>query len=363
MLPPAGGFLPPLHLLKNQGEVSAFLNRLPCSKQIFAGSATEALFHTLTYLREEHGVERLFCSAYTCPDIVAAARRACVSVTLCDCDPETLEMLPPDKEPSTGSVVLFSNLYGRSERRSGWSEYLSRLDLWVVDDRCQTVTNRSSSFRELSPREILLLSFGRGKGLCGIGGGCAIGEALSAEAMTTNSTRSRWLFDFIRASIYSLLESPWLYALPASCPGLGIGETHYQKDFALSQISTLQLRTAAKLAAEESGVREQNISRWMKALAGLQISFPASQQVEGLTRLPIFVSSERREHLLPKLRRLGVTASYPATLVQLCGADVSSGSFPGATHVSETLLTLPIHGGVKESDIEQAAIIFRSALL
>ena len=76
VIPPAGGFLPPWSLLQNHGELSAFTKRLPSQHAIWGGSATEALFRALLILRELYSVEKLYCAAYTCPDIVAAGRRA-----------------------------------------------------------------------------------------------------------------------------------------------------------------------------------------------------------------------------------------------------------------------------------------------
>jgi hypothetical protein len=158
-----------------------------------------------------------------------------------------------------------------------------------------------------------------------------------------------------------LLGRPWLYAIPASLPFLGLGETVYRPPHEPTGISALAAGTLSRtiaLARAEAAARRRNATGYADALAGahgieaLPGKVPASW-TPGWLRFPVLLG-EHRAVDLRALRRLGVERGYPATLAELPGFGerrLDQGhALPGARLLGRSLLTLPTHGFVRPSD-------------
>lgn len=359
-LPPAGGF-------PNAQRVAAKLATPDIARQLrdqltevfdahgvsLCGSGTVALKEVFSYLRGV-GYERVFVSAYSCPDIVAAAARLGLQIIPVDLRLETLEMLHTDYD-SEKDIVVLSNLYGMVDQTDGLKGFR------VVDDACQGGLSAEDGHR-VGSRGIGVLSFGRGKAYSGLGGGAVLG--LSER----ETFRRGGFWELQKLRLFEFFERPEHYAVPASLPFLGLGETKYEKSFSERGVSDAQIAAALVLLEDEGITREllqRNASRWTTALAGLPVLSPSviraterSGRDQVLVRYPILLPDLAvRERAFERLNKLGlgVSRSYPAPLTDLCRGEkyFERRTLPGAREISRRILTLPVHRHVQESDIER----------
>ena len=314
----------------------------------------------------------ILVSAYTCPDVAAAILRAGFRCHLLDIDPETLELrsgaLSPSVERDAAGVIL-SNLYGLVDSVQVWRAFQERNeDFLIVDDACQGFQAHSMGER-VGARSgcVGILSFGRGKALCGMGGGAILLPAevdaqflqvLEQQVLPAVSTL-RNLKSLMLAVLAWMLEHPLLYTVPASLPFLGLGETHCDLSFPIERISEMQsLLALSQLGSLSQEVRERRgrkefYEAELRGLSNLSLpSLSRSGNVD-LLRFPlVFFSVEVRKEQLRRLSEagLGVNASYPRTIDAYpeFDAHVSFGDISGARTVAERILTLPVHRHASE---------------
>lgn len=335
----------------------------------FAPNGKSAIVRLLTRLQRKH----LCVSAYTCPDIVAAAARAGYSVYPVDIDSQTLDLNPasfPNELPPTETVLLLSNLYGLCDSLAPWKD-LTKQGMLIIDDACQAALSLQSGYRVgARPQTLGILSFGRGKAICGIGGGAII-SADPVEENAEDSTAS--VTDWVQLGIVPILEHPILYKGIRSLPFLGLGETHYDPAFASTPFSTaraLAALTKAKQIESTERVRIKNVERFTTELSGSSIVFPhilrntkePSRQV--LIRLPVlFPNASARDNALGDLTKLGLGASgsYPGPLQELCQGEklLVQPRAPSAKDVSLRIMTLPLHEYVTEENILKIVSVIR----
>lgn len=387
-LAPAGGFSPPNSILMaarsvwqtGTGSSGRSVQRVledqvrssfDGAHVLLTESGTVALSIIFSALRQ-HGVSRVSCGAYTCPDIVTAAISAGVTLDLLDIDERTLE-----PERSDG-VVLLSNLYGLPDRRPGDASI-------IIDDGCQAALSLTPDGYVGSRRGCIgVLSFGRGKSLSGIGGGAVIiGSGISADlvqlvqerANTEIFSRTSLLREggqWLKAILSWALAYPALYTIPASLPFLRLGETTFHRKLSHPPWANAMGYTALAVLSRSNELRRiqvQNARRWHEALKPLDLVEPFVERgydFDGSTvpiRYPVLLpTGERRDRLLPKLGRYGASRSYPAVLPDLCPEMFGDLELSGARFVSQRILTLPVHEHVSEGDVEQVVAIMRTEL-
>lgn len=386
-LAPAGGFPSPWRLIS-----TLRLHRLCCTRDarasdqltcvlaaqasgrgrekysvLLTGSGKAALLTLLTALKRRAKKELVFISAYTCPDVAAAVLRAGFKPYLVDVVPETLELacdrLPLQVLDSAAGVVL-SNLYGVPDSLQFW-RHRKREDenFFIVDDACQAFQSQTSEGRPGTRRDTFgVVSFGRGKSFCGQGGGAVIAPAGAGELandVRMEAPEALRGFD-MRAHALSVLswicERPLLYSVPSSLPGLHLGETHCDLDFALSGITEAQALSALSVAglldadAEARAKKTRVYEAGLSGVPGLSVpsSKPGVDPEVALLRFPV-VFSERalRDEVVRGLERrgLGANTSYPRAIADFAEFDgkLAFDDIQGARSLAERVMTLPLH--------------------
>ncbi|HEX2189850.1 MAG TPA: DegT/DnrJ/EryC1/StrS family aminotransferase, partial [Longimicrobiaceae bacterium] len=199
---------------------------------VLAGSGTQALHLALEEAKRRGGGAPVALPAFTCYDVASAAVGADVRVALYDVDPETLAPDPASLErvlAAGAGAALVGPLYGVP---LPWEELRALADRHgavLVEDAAQ---GHGASWRGRplgSLGDLSVLSFGRGKGWTGGRGGALLARGghggplralpephAAAEAKTAALVAAQWL-----------LGRPGVYGIPASIPGLGLGETVY----------------------------------------------------------------------------------------------------------------------------------------
>lgn len=357
------------------------LRRFSADRVILTGSGTQALQlaieATVTHRPPRERVVAL--PGYSCFDLVSAAVGADVAVRFYDVDPSTLT---PDVSSfrtallGGASAAVVGNLYGYPLNWSELRAVSEEAEVPVIEDAAQGLGTTADVGTGGTLGDMTVLSFGRGKGWTGGGGGAVLvrGERRridSAERRTPRSGRSARAA-LVTAVVWGL-GRPHLYGIPTAVSGLGLGETTYSDPTGPDQMSSfsaaLARRTeAASLAAVEG--RRVVAERWMRLLRGdvdrrLNVCQPLGGTGNaGFLRLPLLAqSADVAQKVWHSTRRQGVAKGYPTPLHRLSqAAPLIRGTphdLPGSVRLSESLVTLPTHRWVSESDMTKIADVIR----
>lgn len=305
--------------------------------------------------------------AWACYDLATACDGAGARAVLYDVDPSSLA---PDSRALAAAArdataVVIVHLFGLPvplgdlRSRAG--------DALIIEDAAQAAGASIDGRAAGGNGDLAVLSFGRGKGLTGGGGG-------ALAAMTDRGRRAldaaRGLLGPAAGAAKSLvmlaaqwgLGRPSLYALPASLPFGGLGETVYHPPHPPSAIAPANARVAAEnwdAALAEASIRRSNASRLLAAF-GPRLSrvTPAPGAEPGYLRLPALLPEGARQRLGADARALGIMPGYPLALADLPGFSriLNPGAdFSGARLLASRLVTLPTHRMLEDRDLRALA--------
>lgn len=319
--------------------------------------------------------------AYGCFDLATAAIGAGARVRLYDLDPDTLG---PSDQSLTGAMdagidgLVLAHLYGIPAQSAGWRQRARERGIVVIDDAAQASGATLGGRPVGSLGDLGVLSFGRGKGRTGGGGGALLsltpaGTRLleaGAEPALPGASVGAQLTATAKLVVQWLLGRPGLYGLPASIPGLGLGQTHFKPPRPATSIGGLAagvLLAAWEASAAEVVARRSSAAKWMNAVMapGFRRATIAGTAEPGWLRFPIVVPPERRSDFeTGSARRLGIASGYPTTLAQLVGFGdylLPGGDESGAATLARTLVTLPTHSLLSDADRQAVARLLGSA--
>ena len=233
----------------------------------------------------------------------------------------------------------------------------AEVDAVVIDDAAQGV-GASIAGRPLGSFGSLgILSFGRGKGRTGGGGGALLpnderGVNLLARVRGDVAAPERGLRAAVMLKAQWLLGRPSLYWIPASLPFLGLGETPYRAPHPASSMAAASV--AALAAAWDESTREtvhrrEAAAAWRRSTTVQGWSIPesdATAAVRGELRLAVVLPPDQHSSSVAARVGRGAMPGYPITLAHLPAlADrlQHPGPMPGADALARRLMTLPCH--------------------
>ena len=339
---------------------------------VLTGSGTQALGLAIGLTCRGGGLGTVALPAYTCWDVGTAAQSAGVTASYFDLNPNDLSPDLASLEAVLRSGVdaaVVSPVYGYPVNWDEIHELTKAYGCPLIEDAAQGhgtfLQDRPvGSFGDLS-----MVSFGRGKGWTGGGGGALLvrTEAFDPHDRVVAMPRRR-----IRATIrwagmafaQALLGRPTLYGVPSSLPTLGLGETVYHPP---GEAMTMLPGTAALALHMESRADEEVEirRRWARelwerldAVSHIRIIRPALSG-GGFLRLAIRIpdvspGSER------SMRPLGIERGYPLALPDVPELRKTSSApipqnagFPGARSLARELYTLPTHSHLRAPDVDR----------
>lgn len=343
------------------------------------GSGTQALQLSIeAAIRDAPAGAPIALPAFGCYDIAAAAVGAGVSVLFYDIDPATLS---PD--PATFAATLragaaaavIAPLYGIPVDWSSLRDLASRHGALLVEDAAQGQGGRWNGTPLGGLGDVSVLSFGRGKGWTGGGGGAVLlrsPRVVDPRELPRATLGSRLAPPAVGLALWGL-GRPSLYGLPRLVPGLGLGETRYREPTEPSGIApaAAALALATRPAAVREAERRRAGGRELDALLAQhdgvgRIRYPAAGE-PGFLRYPLLVPGGIGG--LPSTAealRLGAAPSYPRPLPllpQIRHLTVAAGGdFPGARQLARDLITLPTHSRVRpEERLRLVELVARSS--
>jgi len=314
--------------------------------------------------------------AYSCFDLLTAAVGSGVRVDFYDIDPSTLtpDLDSLDQVLSRGArVVVAGNLYGRP---LDWDAIRSRVESvggLLIEDAAQGLGSTWMGRTGGTFGDATVLSFGRGKGWTGGGGGALLlrDTRLTAGAQGSALRPAGSIRPWLGSLAQWVLGRPSIYGLPRSLPFLSLGETVYKEPTppeALSNRSAILISATRKAAEDELEARRRWADVWDRKLPeGPWISVRELPAGTGAyLRYPVVTASASIRHrLLARLDRFGAASGYPRILPDLpeareIGALPPQRDLKGARALVSTLFTLPTHSRVAERDVSEAILAFQA---
>jgi len=337
----------------------------PCGV-VLTDSGTTALTAAIAGIVRDRPGAAVALTAFACYGVATAADGAGAPVLLYDVDPRTLA---PDLDSvrtvlrSDTAAIVVAHFYGYPVDLAEVNRLAEESGAVVIEDAAQAAGATLDARPAGAQASLSVLSFGRGKGWTGGGGGALLAfddigtPVLKAARAVLGAPRRGWR-DLVALGAQTLLARPNLYAIPAALP-LGLGETRYRAPRPAREPAAA---TAAVLAASwadaavEVEVRRRNAARLLAALqqhAAFEMITPLPRARPGYLRLPTLVAPEIRG--TAAAARLGVLPAYPQALCDLSGFGARCvnrrDGFPGARQLASRLVTLPTHSRLDDRDL------------
>ena len=345
----------------------AFAEAHGVSRAWGVSSGRAALTVVLRALRQFSSRTSVVIPAFTCFSVPAAVVRAGLDVVGCDIESGTLDF---DYEQWTRVLdrarplaVVATHLFGMPcsvQRLMGLCE---RYGVFLIDDAAQALGTTIEGRPAGTTGHIGFYSFGRGKSVtCGSGGAIVasssdIVSALDREVAALEEPGSMPAATALaEAAVLSVFLRPSLYRIPASIPGLHLGETIYSVDFAMRRMSAAQAGLLTHWRArlrEWNDARRENVSYFRRTVPAL---VPA--RATTCIRLPIICESRDARDWLVRVgreQRLGISPMYPTAVsgISELQAKLGCDAFPCAERVAQHLLTVPVHPWMTPRDRER----------
>ena len=367
----------PRHLLLNR-----LVNRHQVAGGLLADSGTSALRLALEALRR-WGHDPVALPAFSCYDVATAVAGAGIRARFYDLDPRTLAPAEADLQRALADgarSVVVAPLFGFPV---DWDRVLACArdhETVVVEDAAQAHGSLWRGAPAGGFGDLVILSFGRGKGWsAGSGGALLVREAEAAREVvgesagavwTMEPSRARELWDLTRSGGEWALGRPTLYRIPRCVPGTHLGETRYRapsEPGPMGRAAAAMALTTEAAAREDIPVRHRNAMHYIRLLAhredGPAFPFPMEGGESGYLRFPILLPPEvRPASLTRRALSLGAVRSYPRALPELPRAegvreleglmdtDAAGSDAPAARELARGLVTFPTHGLTTHED-------------
>lgn len=345
-------------------------DRFDADEVLLTDSGTTALTLALRVVTRNDPDDPVALPGYCCYDVATAAVGARVPVLLYDLDPETLgpdlDSLAECVEDGARAVVI-AHLYGVPVDLDPILDLAADREIPVIEDAAQGAGGRYGEQPLGSFGSLSVLSFGRGKGTTGCGGGALLGRGPTGrdrirrlESQLPGARPLGWkqVPELLNQWIFG---RPELYGIPARLPFLNLGETVYREPEPPSRMSRLSAGTLVRILVDgdrEVEHRRQTARAWRKmvrsrpCLSTVEVS---TKSTPGFLRFPVLADGRGRERLRAGTSRsLGVMPGYPRPLGDLeplqPRCENAAGRRPGAKQLASSLFTVPTHSLLTQSD-------------
>ena len=303
--------------------------------------------------------------AYGCIDLTTAALGANVKVRLYDIDPVTLSPDLDSVRRAIGrgvSAIVVAHLFGYPADVVGVRRIAAEHGVPVIEDAAQGAGGRLDGRSIGSHGDISVLSFGRGKGLTSGSGGAVL---IRTSALEQWAHRTRAMLGPGRSggreaaalAAQWILARPNLYRIPASIPGLRLGEMVFRpprEPRAIASTAAKLLGAALEMDKNEvrgRRLRAHDIVARLRPNSRMSPVRPIAGGESGYLRLALL---DTKGDAVP-LPSVGAVRGYPLTLEQhpQLRTQLAPGERAGngALHLRDRLFTAPTHSRVNAKDL------------
>lgn len=315
--------------------------------------------------------------AYTCFSVPAAIKKAGLNIKLCDMGSDSLdfdqkklsEIAKKEALHKNLLCVLPTHLFGLPADVQFCKEIFSD-DVAIVEDAAQAMGTIIAGKKLGILGDVGFFSLGRGKTLSTIEGGViitnrddiglAIKQRISSIPKYTTVEKTKLL---MKALLTNILQNPYLFWFPKSLPFLHLGETIYDPEFPIKQLTPLHALLAhnwRKNLIKLQNIRENNLRLFtdLELSKPMKVSSPWISEIRYPIRLPVLADShDIRKMIVKKASRkgLGVMPAYPSPIDEIneIRNTFHDSKYPCAKNLSEQLITIPTHKYMRKKDYQK----------
>jgi dTDP-4-amino-4,6-dideoxygalactose transaminase len=355
-----------------KGQIQEYFN----VKHVFLlSSGKAALYLSLRAMEQSSKRKEVVIPAYSSFCLASAVARTGLPVKLCDIDPDTLDFdlakLESMITEKTLAVIPVHN-YGLICNMTEIQRIALEKGAYVLEDAAQAAGARVGNRKAGTIGDVGILSLGRGKNICALGGGVILTDreplALLIDELLALYPQESFLPEcssMLTGMALSLFLHPERYAVPARLPFLNLGANVFDPDFRIARLSNVNAevgRRAFSSLDRYNEIRIQNarlLYHHLRDNESLRIPNPDVAGQPVYLRFPIlFRKEETRRRVFQGLsrRRLGASCSYPTPLNEIAGFGPylsSDDDYPGAKFVADRIMTLPTHPYVEVRDMDR----------
>jgi perosamine synthetase len=310
-------------------EFEALLAAAAGTQHAAAVSSGTAALHVAVLALGIGAGDEVLVPAYTFPATANVVVLAGARPVLVDVDPVTMNIDPEDaarRVTSRTKAILAVHLFGRPAR-------LEELpDVPVLEDAAGALgaTHRGRACGSLGvlacfsfhPRKIVTTGEG--------------GAVTTDDAQLDERVRSLRHHGWSPSSAYD--------DMPA-------GAFNYRLSDVLAALGVPQMRRLDELLA----TRERIAAGYAERLAHLDVVLPEADAGDRHGWQAYVVQLDRRDAVMAALREQGIGCQIGTYALHRLGAYRDQGSFPGADAAFERALALPLHGRLREPDLDRVA--------
>jgi dTDP-4-amino-4,6-dideoxygalactose transaminase len=243
---------------------------------------------------------------------------------------------------------------------------------YVLEDAAQAAGGQVENRKAGAIGDIGILSMGRGKNICALGGGVIL---TNQEPLASLIDQLMELYprehsfpeysSMLTGVALSLFLDPERYAVPAHLPFLILGTNVFDPDFRIARLSNVNAEVGRRAFVSldpYNEIRIRNARLLHRSLCNNESLKIPNQDVAAqpvYLKFPIVFPEKkvrRRVFWILNRRRLGASCSYPSPLNEISAfrryLSVED-DYPGAKFVADRILTLPTHPYVTEQDIQR----------
>jgi perosamine synthetase len=331
-------------------------------------SGKSALLMILSGLKRLTLKRKVIIPAYTCFSVPSAVRLAGLDVVLCDVKADTLDFDYSSLETLLDDetlCVIPTHLFGVPSDIGKIRALFGEKRIYLVEDAAQAMGAQRHGKKLGTLGDVSFFSLGRGKNItCGSGGIIVTSSPEIAESIRRCHSELdevpaiEYVREILEILFMVILLHPVLYWLPKSLPFLKLGETPYHRTFPSWRFTGFK---AGLLHDWMEKLENFNRNRSLCSdyyLESLGISRGTPVHMEGYpyNRFPLFTGNpEMKRELSLAGDRIGISPMYPSPIhrIRELAGMFDSSHFAGAERISSTLVTLPTHILLKESDREK----------
>ena len=359
-----------------EAEVKAYFG---VKHAFFISSGKAALTTILLGLQTGSNRRKVIIPAYTCFSVPSSVLKAGLDVVLCDVDPFTLDYNFSELEQIVDEhtlAIVSTHLLGQPADVVKARSIGTLHGAYVIEDAAQAMGGKCQGRWLGTQGDIGFFSLGRGKNLSAGGGGIIITNSDRVagavtkvyEVLPQESYRSR-LKDLLAVASTLLFLRPRMYWFPTGFPFLKLGETIFCPDFPVCRMEEIRagvLRSWRSRLEQSNKYRQRMAYNFYRRLSLLcKNQQPKWTPETTYLRFPLLMTDSRQKAKLCQSSNdqgLGISALYPCPIHEIPELKDRFGArrYPGAKMLSETLVTLPIHQYVVQSDIDRIASVVES---
>ena len=323
---------------------------------ILVDSGTSALRLAIEGGMAETGSDIVALPAYCCFDVATAAVGAKARVALYDVRPETLG---PDFDSLRGALeagartIVAAHLYGIPVDLDTSRELANEYGALLIEDAAQGAGGSWRGRQLGSWGDLGILSFGRGKGRTGGGGGALLANTERGASVLSNLREippaGGGLSSIAKLAAQWAFGRPSLYGIPASLPFLGLGETRYKEPW--EPVGMSAGPAAALLVNWEPSKREEEGRKtrvdWIGAFnEEVRLANSLARNRMGTAGWIRLALTDCSLALPETMENSGIVKGYPRLLCDLLEErrmPCTIGELSGACFLADHLVTFPVH--------------------